>query len=79
MAVNELTGCFVGLVLGCIGIVLGFKYFGWPGALLGYPIGHSLGALMTGLLFTLSDSRAISRAGKRKAEERHESGESSPE
>jgi hypothetical protein len=79
MAVNEFTGCLVGLVLGCIGIFLGFKCFGLPGALLGYPIGHGFGALMTGFLFTLSDSRAISRARKNKAEERHEFGESPPE
>lgn len=79
MAINELTGCLVGLVLGCIGIVLGFKYFGWPGALFGYPIGHGLGALMTGFLFVLSDSRSISRAKENEAAEGRESGGSSPE
>ena len=79
MAVNELTGCFVGLVLGCIGIVLGFKYFGWPGALFGYPIGHGFGALMTGFFFVLSDSRSVSRAKEQKAEENHEPGGNSPE
>ena len=62
MAVTELTGCLVGLVGGIGSVFLGLHFFGWLGALLGFPIGYSLGAFLTGGLFTLSDAKATTHA-----------------